>query len=175
MVPSDVRKTLIDAGYITVGLGVLGFQQVQERGREVRKHVDGLTDKVEGYVGDHARTAQTTVTTRVGGPARDMQNRVTDSARDVQNRVTDSARGVQTRVADSGRKIDERSRAAKDAASTQVRATVAKAGEVGSEVAKRFEPVVEQVQSQIGDLPERVVPAMEPVAARVREITGSAA
>ena len=32
---TDVRKTLTDAGYIAVGLGVLGFQQVQIRGREL--------------------------------------------------------------------------------------------------------------------------------------------
>ncbi len=35
----DVRKTLTDAGYIAVGVGVLGFQQVQTRRRE-------LTDRV---------------------------------------------------------------------------------------------------------------------------------
>ncbi len=31
----DVRKTLTDAGYIAVGVGVLGFQQVQTRRREI--------------------------------------------------------------------------------------------------------------------------------------------
>ena len=30
----DVRKTLTDAGYIAVGVGVLSFQQVQTRRRE---------------------------------------------------------------------------------------------------------------------------------------------
>jgi len=35
----DVRKTITDAGYIAVGVGVLSFQQVQTRRRE-------LTDKV---------------------------------------------------------------------------------------------------------------------------------
>ena len=30
----DVRKTLTDAGYIAVGVGVLGFQQVQTRRRK---------------------------------------------------------------------------------------------------------------------------------------------
>ena len=29
----DVRKTITDAGYIAVGVGVLGFQQVQTRRR----------------------------------------------------------------------------------------------------------------------------------------------
>src|SRR5690349_4485872 len=35
----DVRKTLTDAGYIAVGVGVLSFQQVQTRRRE-------LTDRI---------------------------------------------------------------------------------------------------------------------------------
>ena len=47
--------------------------------------------------------------------------------------------------------------------------------ELGEEVAKHIEPVVDQVQSQLGELPERVVQVIEPVAARVRERTGSAA
>ena len=35
--------------------------------------------------------------------------------------------------------------------------------------------MVGQVQTQIVELPERVVEALEPVAARVRELTGNAA
>jgi len=37
------------------------------------------------------------------------------------------------------------------------------------------EPVVEQVQNQIGEIPERFVQVIEPIAARVRELSGSAA
>jgi hypothetical protein len=32
----DIRKTLTDAGYVTVGLGVLGYQQAQVRRRELQ-------------------------------------------------------------------------------------------------------------------------------------------
>ena len=39
-------------------------------------------------------------------------------------------------------------------------------------VGSRVEPVVGQVQSQLGELPERVVQAVEPIAARVRELGG---
>ncbi len=49
------------------------------------------------------------------------------------------------------------------------------AGAIRDELGKRVEPVVGQVQAQLGDLPERVVQAMEPVAARVRELAGNAA
>ena len=33
----DVRKTLTDAGYIAVGLGVMGFQQAQVRAPPARR------------------------------------------------------------------------------------------------------------------------------------------
>jgi hypothetical protein len=56
-----------------------------------------------------------------------------------------------------------------------VRTTVAKTTEIRSELAQRVEPVVVKVQTQLGELPEKVVQAMEPVAARVRELAGTAA
>jgi hypothetical protein len=37
--PLDIRKTVTDAGYVTVGLGVLGFQQAQVRRRELQKRL----------------------------------------------------------------------------------------------------------------------------------------
>jgi hypothetical protein len=36
---SDVRKTLTDAGYIAIGLGVMGFQQAQVRRRELQERL----------------------------------------------------------------------------------------------------------------------------------------
>ena len=37
--PIDIRKTVTDAGYVTVGLGVLGFQQAHVRRRELLKRL----------------------------------------------------------------------------------------------------------------------------------------
>ena len=31
---TDLKKTLTDAGYIAIGLGVMGFQQAQTRARD---------------------------------------------------------------------------------------------------------------------------------------------
>ena len=45
--------------------------------------------------------------------------------------------------------------------------TIVRVHGLGSDVAQRVEPVVEQVQAQLGELPERVVQVIEPVAARV--------
>jgi len=37
--PIEIRKTLTDAGYVAVGLGVLGYQQAQVRRRELQQRV----------------------------------------------------------------------------------------------------------------------------------------
>ena len=49
----DVRKTVTDAGYVTVGLGVLGFQRAQVRRRELHKRLG----ETGGCLGASARTA----------------------------------------------------------------------------------------------------------------------
>lgn len=123
----NAQKTLTDAGYIAVGLGVMSFQQAQIRARAVREKAAG----VGGCVAGRARGARTT--------------------------------------------FDTQTQTARTQAEAQVRNTVARATELRDEVGKRVEPVVGQVQAQLGVLPERVVQAMEPVTARVREITGNAA
>jgi cell division septum initiation protein DivIVA len=126
-VPTNAQKTITDAGYIAVGLGVMGFQQAQIRARAARERVA----QVGGCVAGRARDVRTA--------------------------------------------FDSQTQSAQSVAEAQVRNTVARAGALRSEVEKRVQPVVGQVQAQLGDLPERVVQAMEPVAARVRELTGNAA
>jgi len=130
----DVRKTVTDAGYIAIGLGVMGYQQTQTRRREITGKLDAVTDRV------NAR-----------------------------------GREVQGFLAEGGRQVGACGVAARGRAEAQVRTTVTRVQELGTEVAKLVEPVVGQVQQQLGDLPERVVQAIEPVAARVREVTGSVA
>jgi hypothetical protein len=124
---SKAQKSLTDAGYIVIGLGVMGYQQAQIRARAAQKRA--------GVAGTY---------------------------------VADRARGVRGTV-------DNQAQTARAQAETQVRNTVARAGVLRDEVGKRVEPVVGQAKSQLGELPERVVQAMEPVAARVREISGSSA
>ena len=125
--PKNVQKSLTDAGYIAVGLGVMGFQQAQTRARAAQKRV-------------------TEAGSCLAGRAREVRSA-----------------------------LDSQTQTARTQAETQVRNTVARAGAIRDELEKRVEPVVGQVQAQLGDLPERVVQAMEPVAARVRELAGNAA
>jgi hypothetical protein len=130
----DVRKTVTDAGYIAIGLGVMGYQQTQIRRRELAGKLGAVPGRFE-----------------------------------------ERGREVQGFLAEGSRQIGARGVAARGRAEEQVRATVSRVQELGEEVAKHIEPVVEQVQTQLGEIPERVVQVIEPVAARVRERTGSAA
>ena len=93
----------------------------------------------------------------------------------VTDRFNARGREVQGFLAEGTRQVGARGVAARGRAEEQVRTTVTRVQGLGTEVAKFVEPVVGQVQSQLGDLPERVVQVIEPVAARVRELTGSAA
>ena len=42
----DVKKTVTDAGYIAIGLGVMGYQQAQTRRREISGKLNDATGKV---------------------------------------------------------------------------------------------------------------------------------
>ena len=137
----DVRKTVTDAGYIAIGLGVMGYQQAQTRRRELTGKLGAVPAKLGA------------VPAKVEERGREVQGFVTEGTRQI------GARGV----------------AARTRAEDQARSTVTKAQELGGEVTKRVEPVVTRVQVQLSDLPERFVQVIEPVAAKVRERTGSAA
>jgi len=96
-------------------------------------------------------------------------------ARAARERVTEVGGCLAARARDARNALDNQRQTARTQAQAQVRSTVARAGALRDELGKRVEPVVGQVQAQLGDLPERVVQAMEPVAARVRELAGNAA
>ena len=130
----DVRKTVTDAGYIAIGLGVMGYQQTQIRRRELSSKLGAVPSRFE-----------------------------------------ERGREVQGFLAEGSRQIGARGVAARGRAEDQMRETLSRVQELGEEVAKHLEPVVDHVQVQLGELPERVVQVIEPVAARVRERTGSAA
>jgi len=130
----DVRKTVTDAGYIAIGLGVMGYQQTQIRRRELTTKLGAVPAKFEER-------------------GREVQGFVTEGTRQI------GARGV----------------AARGRAEDQARSTVTKVQELGGEVTKRVEPVVTHLQVRLNDIPERLVQVIEPIAAKVRERTGSAA
>jgi hypothetical protein len=94
-------------------------------------------------------------------------------ARAAQQRVSDASSYVAEHTRGVRSSLDSQAQTARTQAEAQMRNTIARAGALRDEVGKRVEPVVGQAKTQIGELPERVVQAMEPVSARVREISGS--
>jgi hypothetical protein len=77
----DVRKTLTDAGYIAIGLGVMGFQQAQVQRRELQGRLESAS-------------------THLGEAARDGKARVEDLVGEVGHRVEPLMERVDGRVAD---------------------------------------------------------------------------
>jgi hypothetical protein len=56
--PMDVRKTLEDAAYITVGVGVIAFQQAQVRRREVQATVEQQAKDTKAFLESRAQDGQ---------------------------------------------------------------------------------------------------------------------
>ncbi len=81
----DVRKTLTDAGYIAVGVGVLGFQQVQTRRREIQAKMVGAGSPLH-VIGDQTN---------------DLRLKVKAGL----DRATEAAQGFGTQVAASAKPI----------------------------------------------------------------------
>jgi hypothetical protein len=47
----DVAKTLQDAAYVSIGLGVIAFQRAQVRRQELRKSLEGGVEGAKGTAG----------------------------------------------------------------------------------------------------------------------------
>ena len=128
-------RPFTDAGYIAVGLGVMGFQQAQVRRRQLQEHV---------------QSAGSCVATKAGE--------------------------VQDRVGTHGRNLDSKAREARGVAEGTVNQTVSPRagarlrGHDPGRAGRRA-----GAGHGLGELPERLVQAIEPVAARVRERFTSAA
>jgi hypothetical protein len=152
----DVRKTLTDAGYIAVGLGVMGYQRAQARRHEFQGQVSAFGDCV-------------------GNRAREVSEFVTTHTKAVEKNAREAAGNATGQVKVTVNKVQETARDAAGNATGQVKVTVVKVQEIGSEFTNRVEPLVEQVQARVSDVPERFVQALEPFTARVRERIGNVA
>ena len=84
-VPESIRKNVTDAGYITVGLGVMGAEQVKQLGE--------------------------TLVNRAGESRRRVNSRVNSQARSALGRVDDVFGDVRGRVSSQVQKVLDESRA----------------------------------------------------------------
>ena len=93
----DIRKALADAGYVTVGIGVLGFQQAQVRRRELQQRLGDTS----GCLNDRARDGKArleTIQQTVGEKATELRGRIESSARTANEWAQDLATQVKDRI-----------------------------------------------------------------------------
>lgn len=82
----DVRKSIIDAGYVAVGIGVLGVQQVQQRSRAIQSRLDDATAPFTAQA-DRAREVLTHRAEELSKRAQDVQAGVRDRVEPLVQRV----------------------------------------------------------------------------------------
>src|SRR6266480_6658369 len=88
---ADVTKTVKDAAYVTVGLGVLAFQKAQVGRRELTKQVEtqlnGTTEQVKGLTKK--------VEDRITPVLDQLQEAVPAQAKDIVKQARTAAEGLQ--------------------------------------------------------------------------------
>jgi len=89
-----LTKTLKDAAYITVGLGVIGFQRAQVRRRELRTQLNGQLTETRTQVEKIGKDIEGRVEPVIGqleerlpAPARDLVKQARGAAKDVQSQL----------------------------------------------------------------------------------------
>ena len=76
---ADVTKTLKDAAYVAVGLGVIGFQKAQVRRQELRKDLAGRSKELSTQVEEYG--------TKLRGLARELPGRVEPVVKELEQRI----------------------------------------------------------------------------------------
>ena len=91
---ADVTKTLKDAAYITVGLGVIGFQKAQVRRQELRKQLGTQLADTRGQVTKLAKDIEARVEPvldqieeRLPVQAKGLVHQARTTAKDVQGQL----------------------------------------------------------------------------------------
>ena len=120
----DVRKTVTDAGYIAIGLGVMGYQQTQTRRRE-------LTNKLGA------------VPARFEERGREVQGFLAEGSRQIGARAEDQVRTTVTRVQELGGEVAKR-------VEPVVEQVQAQLGDLPERVVQVIEPVAAKVRERTG-------------------------
>jgi hypothetical protein len=88
----DVRKTLEDAAYITVGVGVIAFQQAQVRRREVQAALEKQARETKSFLESRAQNGKG----KLEGVAKDVSGRVEPLVGDLRQRVEPLVEQIQS-------------------------------------------------------------------------------
>jgi hypothetical protein len=100
---ADVTKTVKDAAYVTVGLGVLAFQKAQVGRRELTKQVEtqlsGTGEQVRGFASQLEQRIKPVLDQLEGSvpaTAKDLVKQARTAAKDVQGQLLGRTNGSKT-------------------------------------------------------------------------------
>jgi DNA anti-recombination protein RmuC len=93
----DIRKTLTDAGYVTVGLGVLAFQQAQVRRRELQQRLGNTGGCLNARASDGKNRLDSMQQT-VGEKTQGLRDRIETQARTANDWAQELGTQVKDRI-----------------------------------------------------------------------------
>jgi hypothetical protein len=96
----DIRKALTDAGYVTVGLGVLGFQQAQVRRRELQSRIGSGLGNTGGCLNARATVGKARLDT--------LQKTVVEKTQGLRDTIETQARDANGWAQELGTQVKER-------------------------------------------------------------------
>lgn len=106
-VKNTVKDTLKDAGYVLVGLGVIGFQKAQVRRVELTRELEGRTKDLEAQLAE------------VKGQLTDVAKTLQDRFEPVLEELDERLDGIEARLPEQvGDLVKQARQAAKDIAAT---------------------------------------------------------
>jgi hypothetical protein len=134
----NVRKTVTDAGYIAIGLGVMGYQQAQIRRRELSAKLG----QVPGRIG--------AVPAKFEERGREVQGFLAEGSRQIgargaaaRGRAEDQVRATVSRVQELGGEVAQR-------VEPVVEQVQAQLGDLPERVVQVIEPVAARVRERTG-------------------------
>ncbi|MGQ0825212.1 MAG: hypothetical protein ACT4OX_09345 [Actinomycetota bacterium] len=129
----DLSKTLTDAGYIAIGLGVMGVQQAQARQKQLHARVGDVAECTVTRV----RSLSASLSDRVESQSRTFETRTREAA----ERAEQQLKATVTRVHELGTELTSRVEPLVE----QVQARVA---DLPERVAQAMEPVTARVRER---------------------------
>jgi Skp family chaperone for outer membrane proteins len=97
---TDVKKTLQDAGYVLVGLGVIGFQKAQVRRHELTKEFEGRTKDLETQLAE-VRAQVAKLSDRIEPVLQEIEGRIPEQVAELVKQARSTAKELQARLAGS--------------------------------------------------------------------------
>jgi len=103
---ADVTKTFRDAGYMTIGLGVLAFQRAQVRRRELTRQLDTQRHELRRQLDHRRQDLETQVTglrAQLADRTKDLERRIEPLVGQLENQLESGLDRLEQRLPDPAR------------------------------------------------------------------------